>query len=269
MSTLIVFNGGLMRGESAHWKLRGAAFVEAVRTAPVYRLYSIGDRHPAMVEDRRSGVSVAAELYEVPDAVWRRVCNIEPPGLYRGPVELDDGRVLEGMLGEPRYTLRNGADISHYGGWAAYPRRAPGARMDKDPDEPAFDLLVLGLHMRGLAKHAELGGSCFLGRCRTAPRYRLHSVAGRHPGMYRLADGEPDGPPIEGELYRVSERRWAELAPLLPRGMDRAPVELEDLSPAWGLLFPRELAEPHPDISAYGGWRAYCAARGAPAEVGS
>lgn len=269
MSTLIVFNGGLMRGESAHWKLRGARLVGPVRTAPRYRLYSIGDRHPAMLEDPHAGVSVAAELYEVPDAVWERVSNIEPPGLYRGPVELDDGRVLEGMCGEPRYTLRNGQDISHYGGWAAYPRRAPGARMDKDPDEPAFDLLVVGLHMRGLERHAELGWAPFLGRYRTEPRYRLHSIGQRHPGMYRLGDDEPGGAAVEGELYRVSARAWAELEPRLPPGMQRGPLVLEDASPAWGLLFPRALAQFHPDISAYGGWRAYRELRGSALEVGA
>jgi hypothetical protein len=28
-----------------------------------------------------------------------------------------------------------------------------------------------------------------------------------------------------------------------------------------GILFPRELAQAHPDISEYGGWRAYWASR--------
>src|SRR6266545_560444 len=129
MGNLVVFNGGLMRGQSAHWELKAATYVEAVYTAPCYRLYSIGDRYPAMLRDDDRGVSIAAELYYVPDAVWPYIDNIEPPGLYRGPVELADGRLLEGMRGlklhsnlkqapylglartEPRYRIHSIGDV--------------------------------------------------------------------------------------------------------------------------------------------------------------
>ena len=118
MGNLVVFNGGLMRGQSAHWKLKAARYIEAVYTAPCYRLYSIGDRYPAMLREDMRGVSVAAELYYVPDEVWPYIDNIEPPGLYRGPVELADGRMLEGMLGQQPFVAKNGVDISDFGGWA-------------------------------------------------------------------------------------------------------------------------------------------------------
>lgn len=122
---LVVFNGTVMRGQPAHANLEGATFLEEVRTAPVYRLYTIGDRHPAMVRDDERGTSIDAELYEVPDDVWPRIRDTEPPGLYRGPVELDDGRQVEGMLGEQ--SLVDGPDsveITPTGGWLAY--LAPG-----------------------------------------------------------------------------------------------------------------------------------------------
>jgi hypothetical protein len=66
------------------------------------------------------GVSVAGELYRVPDDVLRRVEAGEPPGLYRGPVRLEDGQVVQGIL-YPR-ALAEGVhpDISAYGGWRAY-----------------------------------------------------------------------------------------------------------------------------------------------------
>ncbi len=38
-------NGTLMRGLALHKNLEGAEFFGKVRTAPIYRLYSIGDRH--------------------------------------------------------------------------------------------------------------------------------------------------------------------------------------------------------------------------------
>lgn len=264
MGNLVVFNGGLMRGQSAHWKLRGATFIEEVWTAPRYRLYSIGDRYPAMLRDDERGVAIAAELYFVPDDVWPRIDNIEPPGLYRGPVELADGRVLEGMLGEPRFTLNNGADISDYGGWADYPNRTGTARIDKDPDVLAFDLFVNGTLMRGLKLFPNLKLAPYLGAYRTEPRYRVHSIGDVHPGMYRLADDEPGGASIAGELYRIAEADWPALEASEPPNLYRGRVVLEDGSEVWGILYPRQLAEGrHPDISHYGGWRAYIAARDA------
>jgi gamma-glutamylcyclotransferase (GGCT)/AIG2-like uncharacterized protein YtfP len=262
LGTLIVFNGGLMRGQSAHWKLKGATFVAEVRTAPRYRLYSIGDRYPAMLREDARGVSVVAVLYYVPDEVWPYIDNIEPPGLYRGPVELADGRMLEGMLGQAPFVAKNGVDISDFGGWADYPFRSSGARIDKDPAVLAFDLFVNGTLMRGLKLHENLQHAPYLGATRTEARYHIHSIGDVHPGMYRLADAEPGGIAVPGELYRVSEALWPELEASEPPNLYRGRVLLEDGSEVWGILYPRELAEGrHVDITAYGGWREYVAAR--------
>lgn len=118
---LVVFNGPVMRGQPHHAPLEGAIFLEHVRAAPAYRLFSIGDRYPATVRDDEHGVSIDAELYEVPDEVWPRVRDCEPPGLYRGPVELEDGRRVEGMLGESDLVASPEAvEITGHEGWAAY-----------------------------------------------------------------------------------------------------------------------------------------------------
>jgi gamma-glutamylcyclotransferase (GGCT)/AIG2-like uncharacterized protein YtfP len=110
-----------MRGQPRHPNLHGATFVEEVRTAPFYRLFSIADRYPAMLRVDEGGVSVAAELYEVPDDVWPRIRDSEPPGLYRGPVVLEDGREVEGMLGDRDFVAdASPRDISSFGGWRAY-----------------------------------------------------------------------------------------------------------------------------------------------------
>ncbi len=65
-------NGTLMRGLELHGNLKGAEFLGACRTMPVYRLYSIGDVHPGMCEVAENGVSVAGGLYRVPPDVLRR-----------------------------------------------------------------------------------------------------------------------------------------------------------------------------------------------------
>lgn len=119
MAQLFV-NGTLMRGLKLHDNLDGATFLEAPSTAPIYRIHSIGDVHPGMYEVGEGGVSVPGELYEVPDEVWARVEAGEPPGLYRGPVTLEDGRVVPGILFPREMAEGHHPDISSYGGWRAY-----------------------------------------------------------------------------------------------------------------------------------------------------
>ena len=120
MSVELFVNGTLMRGLALHANLDGADFVGEVRTAPIYRLYSIGDAHPGMFEVDQNGVSVSGELYRVPDEVLLRVEAGEPPHLYRGLVHLSDGRQVQGIL-YPR-ELAEGVhhDISAYADWRAY-----------------------------------------------------------------------------------------------------------------------------------------------------
>lgn len=118
---LILFvNGTLMRGLALHANLTGAEFLGEASTAPRYRVHSIGDRHPGMYEVSEGGVSVTGELYRVPDDVLRRVEAGEPPGLYRGPVLLADGRVVDGILYPRAQAEGVHPDISHHGGWRAY-----------------------------------------------------------------------------------------------------------------------------------------------------
>ena len=120
MSFELFVNGTLMRGLTLNGNLDGAEFLEEINTAPVYRVYSIDDRHPGMFEVAEGGVSVPGELYRVPDDVWARVEAGEPPNLYKGPVRLADGRVVDGILYPRALAEGRHRDISEYGGWRAY-----------------------------------------------------------------------------------------------------------------------------------------------------
>jgi len=122
VSVELFVNGTLMRGLALHQNLSGAEFLEACCTAPRYRVYSIGDVHPGMFEVDLGGVAVDGELYRVPDDVLARVEAGEPAGLYRGPVYLSDGRIVDGIL-YPRELAERHLDISAYGGWRAYTAR--------------------------------------------------------------------------------------------------------------------------------------------------
>ncbi len=119
MSTLLFVNGTLMQGLKLNGNLAGATFLGEFRTAPRYRVYTIDDVHPGMYEVEVGGVSIPGELYDLPDEVWERVHAGEPPNLYRGPVTLEDGRVVPGIL-YPRELAEHHPDISVYGGWRAY-----------------------------------------------------------------------------------------------------------------------------------------------------
>jgi gamma-glutamylcyclotransferase (GGCT)/AIG2-like uncharacterized protein YtfP len=120
VSIELFVNGTLMRGLALHRNLDGAEFLEACQTAPRYRVYSIGDVHPGMFEVDSDGVSVAGELYRVPDDVLQAVEAGEPPGLYRGPVHLANGRIVDGILYPRALAEGTHTDISAFGGWRAY-----------------------------------------------------------------------------------------------------------------------------------------------------
>ena len=120
MSFVLFVNGTLMRGLALNGNLDGAEFLEEAHTAPIYRVYSIDDIHPGMFEVEQGGVSVPGELYRVPPDVWARVEAGEPPNLYKGPVRLADGRVVDGILYPRELAEGRHRDISEYGGWRAY-----------------------------------------------------------------------------------------------------------------------------------------------------
>jgi gamma-glutamylcyclotransferase (GGCT)/AIG2-like uncharacterized protein YtfP len=120
MAVELFVNGTLMRGLALHHNLEGATFLGAFRTAPSYRLYSIGDVHPGMFEVETGGVSVAGEMYRMSDDIWGRVEAGEPPHLYRGPVRLSDGRVVDGILFPREQAEGRHKDISEFGDWRAY-----------------------------------------------------------------------------------------------------------------------------------------------------
>ncbi len=123
MSNVVKFavNGTLMRGLELNPNLLevGAKFLRESATEPAYRIWSIGDVHPAMQRVASGGVSVALEVWEVPAAGLAQVLLQEPPGLCVGKVQLIDGDEVLGVLGEA--ILCNGQrEITSYGGWRSY-----------------------------------------------------------------------------------------------------------------------------------------------------
>jgi hypothetical protein len=117
----LAVNGTLMQGLELNGNLQAidAVFVEATSTAPIYRLWSISDRHPAMIRVSTGGRSIEIEIWSVPIAGLAKILQQEPAGLCVGKVKLADNREVLGVLGEP-FLCEGQLEITEFGGWRNY-----------------------------------------------------------------------------------------------------------------------------------------------------
>jgi len=118
---LLAVNGTLMRGLELNPNLLevGAKFIRETATEPAYRLWSINDRHPAMLRVRTGGIAIAVEVWSITPAGLASVLLKEPPGLTIGKVKLADGSEVLGVLGEP-ILCEGQREITQFAGWRAY-----------------------------------------------------------------------------------------------------------------------------------------------------
>lgn len=117
----LAVNGTLMRGLELNPNLLnvGATFLRETQTESAYRLFTINDRHPAMLRVKTGGKAIAVEVWAVPLAGLCKILMQEPPGLSIGKVTLADGEVVLGVIGEP-ICCESGLEITEYGGWREY-----------------------------------------------------------------------------------------------------------------------------------------------------
>lgn len=117
----LAVNGTLMRGLELNQNLKkaGAEFVRETMTEPVYRLWSIGDRHPAMMKVAEGGARSPSKSGQSPPAGICQILLQEPPGLCIGKVRLNNGEMVLGVLGEA-FLCKDQLEITKWGGWRAY-----------------------------------------------------------------------------------------------------------------------------------------------------
>ncbi len=117
--------GSALRGQPDHGNLGAARFVREAKTKPIYRLHSVRDEHPGIYEVGDGGIAIAGEVYELTDTQHAHLLATEPPDLYEAPIQLEDGSRVNAMI-YPRELIeqRGYADISRFGGWAAYKANA-------------------------------------------------------------------------------------------------------------------------------------------------
>ena len=132
---------------------------------------------------------------------------------------------------------------------------------------PTMAIAVVGAHLSGMPLHSQLveRGCRMLARTQTTPRYRLHALPGTtppKPGLARVAAGET-GHAIELEVYEMSQSEVGSFLSLIPPPLGLGSVELADGSWVKGFICEPAALAAAPDVSAFGGWRAYIAQRAA------
>lgn len=116
---------------------------------------------------------------------------------------------------------------------------------------------VNGTLMRGLDLNPNLLalGSQFVREAQTDPCYRLWSIRDRYPAMMKVSTG---GSAIALEIWAVPLAGIAQLLQQEPPGLCVGRIRLQDNSEVLGILAESWLCEGQVEITAWGGWRAYC-----------
>jgi hypothetical protein len=102
-------------------------------------------------------------------------------------------------------------------------------------------------------------GAAFVRETTTAPVYRLWSVNDDYPAMVRVSDGT--GARITVEIWSVPRGGLAQIFLKEPPGLTIGKVQLDDGSTVLGVIGEPALVEGHREITKFGGWRAYLAAK--------
>lgn len=118
---LVVF-GAHLRGEPRCWQLEelGGAFLREVRTISAYRMHLAADAHRPLVVPAPVGVpgiSLPGEEWLLPESAVGTLLLALPAPEAVGPVALDDGREVLGVVGAVTGRER---DISDPHGWRAF-----------------------------------------------------------------------------------------------------------------------------------------------------
>jgi len=101
---------------------RSARLLQAVKSAPRYRLYALAGGppfRPGMIRVAEGGVAIEVEVWEVPAAqVGSFLAGIAQP-LGLGKIELADGNWVTAFICEG-HIIDSATDITQFGGWRAY-----------------------------------------------------------------------------------------------------------------------------------------------------
>ncbi len=129
------------------------------------------------------------------------------------------------------------------------------------PPRGCVELAVLGAHLTGQPLNSQLTdrGAQLLRTVRTAPDYKLYALTNTtppKPGLIRVPGFT--GPGIEAEIWSLTPEAFGSFVAAIPPPLGIGTCQMND-----GLSVKCFICEPYavegmPDITHYGGWRAYC-----------
>ena len=156
-----------------------------------------------------------------------------------------------------------------------FPQAATGSAGLLTPaSAPELHLAVVGAHLSGLPLNAQLRerGARLLHATTTASAYRLYALPGTvppKPGLARVAEsGMAGGVAIAVEVWAMPQSAVGSFLALIPPPLGLGSVELADGRWVHGFLCETHALAGAPDISAFGGWRAYLASLAAAVTPG-
>jgi allophanate hydrolase len=144
----------------------------------------------------------------------------------------------------------------------------PGAAVLPQPaTEPVLPIAVVGAHLSGLPLNAQLTerGATLIAATTTAPHYRLHALPGTTPPKPGLVRSATEGHAIALEVWALPQREVGSFLALIPPPLGLGSIELADGRWVHGFLCEAHALQGAPDVSHFGGWRAYVASLSATA----
>ena len=123
-------------------------------------------------------------------------------------------------------------------------------------------LAVVGAHLKDMPLHWQLTSrdARFVGATQTAPTYRLYAMANSVPPKPALVHDQSGGA-IEVEVYELDLAAFGSFVAEVPAPLAIGTVVLADGFSVKGFVAePRAIAGAA-DITALGGWRAFCLAQ--------
>ncbi len=128
------------------------------------------------------------------------------------------------------------------------------------PKSDRLEIVVVGAHLSGMPLNRQLteGGGWLARKTRTAADYRMFELPGSvppKPGLLR----EPGftGPGLEVEVWSLSAGAFGAFVAAIPAPLGVGKVSLDDGTSATGFLCEPYALVDAPDITSFGGWRAY------------
>jgi allophanate hydrolase len=122
-------------------------------------------------------------------------------------------------------------------------------------------IAVVGAHLAGQPLNHQLTSrdATLVATTRTAPLYRLVALATEppKPGLIRVGAEDPGAGALEVEVWQLDEQGFATFVDEIPAPLCIGRVLLEDGSDVAGFLCEPIAVQGAPDITHYGGWRAF------------